>query len=198
MAATRKKDEVRVSLLPTEPSVPHPGYRRAMWILVMVFIAVVAGIILSLIYLRFDMARTRTGVAQTQAALDKELADIAEAQARVGAIENLGQIAGLAKTALNTHTDPVRVLQIIESAAISKVTLQQLAFDMKGTAVLSARADDFVSAVNQLVSWHKNPAIESVRFGTVSARVDKLGAIDGLDFTATIMFKSGMLSWNPK
>lgn len=101
----------------------------------------------------------------------------------------VGNVIGFAKSTLGSHVSTIGMFQVIEHAAIPDVvTLDQLALETKGTVVLAARANDYEAVVRQLLAWRQEPTIKDMRVTTVSARLDELGNVVGINFNATLTF----------
>lgn len=194
-----KREEVRVSLLPEETkAAPSAVLTRLTRALVVILVALVIALGAVTWYLRSAARTARSATVAQTTALTRLMAEAAEAQDQAKAVGNLGQLAGLAKSALQAHIAGEGLLNLLESSTASGVVFDRLAADTKGTMILSGRAQDFAALVQQVVTWHQNSALEEVRVSGITTVIDKVGQVEGVDFNVTLKFKPEVTRWQIK
>ncbi|OGL66634.1 hypothetical protein A3B21_02935 [Candidatus Uhrbacteria bacterium RIFCSPLOWO2_01_FULL_47_24] len=194
---TKKIEEVRVSLLPEEKVVSKIESRRTERILTAILAGTILIIVSATIYLRAGAARAISQAKIQEnalAALNLELAKV-ETSVRTGG--NVGQRIEFAKRSLQNHIAAERVADVLESSTVPEVYFTQFAANTDGTLILSARGKNFQAVTRQILAWNTHPQIAHSRVSGVSATVDKLGNVEGIDFSVTLTLKEGTLIWKP-
>lgn len=191
-----KKEEVRVSLLPQEFQLGDAGraWRRSL-LLTLIFVIVLIGALSG--YFRFRASRLTAEARERIAQLAKKTTELQGAQARAQEVGNIGQLTGLAKSALQNHAAGERILDILEVTTIPEVTFTQIAADLKGTLVLQGRGKDFASVVRQVLAWHESADISEARISGINTKLNPVGNIEGIEFGATLVLRTEALTWQP-
>ncbi len=193
-----KQEEVRVSLLPGERErVEHESGQR----FTRKLIGIVAVVVLLIVGIWFYFNRAARGINNEYSALlatretvkkqiDATAVEVAETRRLVGEV-------GLAKTALRDHHAAENLLTVLEETIIPEVTLTQLAADVSGAVVLGVSAKDSGAAVRQILAWSADSRIEEARVSGMVQQTDLLGKLQRVEFSATLMLRGAILTWNP-
>lgn len=192
-----KKEEVRVSLLPQETVSGTDTTRQWQRILLLAFAAVILLIGISAGYFWFRANQFKTVSASRAVDLENTLKQAKDAEELASQVGNIGQLIGLAKSTLQNHVAGERILEILEATTLPLTTFEQIAADAKGTLVLQGQAKDFDTLTRQILIWHESDTIASARVSGIGTKLDKVGNIEGVDFTVTLVVKPEALRWQP-
>lgn len=199
MAAVRKpnkKEEVQISLLPDQNGARGAEIRIRV-ILIGILALLIVAIAVSSLLLRFRAADYREEAARLTESKELARAELQEETKSAREVGNLGQRAGVAKSLLENHVASEKALLFLESSTVPEVTLNQLAFDGGGSLVVSGRGTQFSALSRQLQSWKDHPRVTAVSMSGISVAIDRIGNIEGVDFTSTITLDKGVLHFEP-
>ncbi|GEM_PF-6216786 len=147
-------------------------------------------------YLRFGANNARRAASMLDQTLSATQEQIRQQEELSKDQIGVGNVIGFAKSTLGSHVSTIDMFQVLEHAAIPDVvTLDQLALETKGTVVLAARAIHYEAVIRQLLAWKQEPTIKDMRVTTVSARLDELGNVVGINFNVTLTFMPELFSF---
>lgn len=199
MAAVRKpikKEEMQISLLPDQNG-GRGAETRIRAILIGILALLVVAIAVSSLLLRFRAGYYRQEAARLIQSSELARAELQGETQNAREVGNLGQRAGVAKSLLENHIASEKALLFLESSTIPEVTLNQLAFDGAGSLVVSGRGTQFSALSRQLQSWKDHPRVTAVSMSGISVAIDRIGNIEGVDFTSTITLDKAVLRFEP-
>lgn len=197
MSKKIKKEELRVSLLPGEDWGNERKILTTKKSLIIVLIVLAAFLIILSGYLRIRAGRFRISAVKFQNELEQLGGELKLLEENFQKSGNIGQRIGFAKSALDNHIASEQVMIILSASAIPEVALSQIAVDASGTIILTGRGVDFNAVIRQIMAWREYDKITDVQISGISTVVNKLGAIEGVDFNATITLKDKVLNWQP-
>lgn len=194
----KKVQEVKVSLLPGEAQRLERAYSRRITVKLLVFLIVIGFIIGAFgVYFRIRTGRVQSENS-TRTVSIASLSKAVEAQsAKLDDLENLGGKIDFGKTILKEHRAAANLLDVLERTAIPEVMLTSLAADIQGSLVVGVSAKDNDAATRQILAWFLDESIQDVQVGGMVTKVDSIGNIEGVEFSATLIVKPEVLNWNP-
>lgn len=186
---------MEVSLLPDDPGRRADHGRKSLaYILWLVLLALVAGLTVTAGYFRFSANK----MSDKSAVLLRQLRDldrqIGEAERKVGPVKDIGRRIGLAKSALAQHLSGFPLLEALQATAIPEVVVKQINADAKGTVVLSGRGKTVSTVIRQILAWNGHPAVQDVKISGISNILNNVGELEGVEFTATLIFDSALFT----
>ncbi len=199
MAAAQKQnksEEVQISLLPDQNGRAGAEIRMRV-ILIGILVFLIIATVASSLFLGFRAKKYRVetdNLAQSIGAMRAELKKEAQNADEVG---NLGQRAFEAKSLLENHVASENALLFLEASTIPEITFKQLAFDSHGSLVVSGYGTQFSSLTRQLKSWNEHPRVKDATMSGISVAIDRIGNVEGVNFTSTITLHKEALRFVP-
>lgn len=199
MATARKpskKEEVQISLLPDQNG-GRGVETRIRGILLGILALLIVAIAVASLLLQFRAEKYREETTRLAQSTELARAELQEETKNAREVGNLGQRAGVAKSLFENHVASEKALLFLEASTIPEVTLNNLAFDGAGSLVVSGRGTQFSALSRQLQSWKDHPRVIGVSMSGISVAVDRIGNIEGVDFTSTITLDKSVLRFEP-
>lgn len=159
---------------------PHAG------IFIGILFAIAAAVAVSVWYLSASAGAMNKRASDLELAAARIQVEMKETEGRFESVGNVGQLIGFAKLRLKEHHGGDGALLLLERSTIPEVMIQQIAADSAGTLVLSVRARDFEAVTRQLLVWNGRSEIVASKIAGLNAVFDRLGDLEGVDFTATL------------
>ena len=98
---------------------------------------------------------------------------------------------------IDAHGAAENIFKVLEAAVIPEVELKNIAADGKGVIILSVRAKDFSAVARQIRVWKEYHDIQDMKVSGIQTVVSGVGAVEGVDFNATLTLSPGVLTWKP-
>lgn len=191
------KEPVRVSFLSDDSNKERVSFYQRKSTLVIVFVLIVGAILVASIYLRVQTANFNEFYSQADQSSKSLAAQLQEAQGVVGDKMVLGGLINAAKGSLDKHTAGENILTVLEKTTVPEVELQDIAVDTTNSIVLSVHAKDFSAVEHQLIAWRSSAEVQSVKVSSINTKLTEKGAIEGVDFSASLILDPSIFYWNP-
>lgn len=191
-----KKEEVQISLLPDQAG-KMERESRMRGILIGILAVLIVTTVGASLFLRFRAEKYRDEKARLERTIEATRAEFQGETRRAQQVGNLGQRAGVAKSLLENHVASEKALLFLEATTVPEVTLKQFALSAAGSLVVSGRGSQFSALARQLQSWKTHSAVTEVTMSGISVAVDRIGNIEGVDFTSTVTLDKGAFRFEP-
>lgn len=200
MAAVKKPDnkaEIRVSLLPDNGSSAKDAARKRVYLIFLIFLAIILGIGGVSGYLRFQAGRMRIDASARRGAIRAVATRMQQAETEFAKVRNIGGVAGFAKNLVDAHLAAENIFETLEDTVIPEVALTHIAADGKGVIILTGRAKDFSAVARQIRVWKEYREIKDIKVSGIQTVIGLQGKVEGVDFNATLAFLPSVLAWKP-
>lgn len=186
--ASRGKDELRVSFLPGDTGRKAGGiFRVKNGVVILAAVIIVVAMAGGYFYFAARRTDARARGARENSSVNETR--LAQRESALSEALHVARMAGAAKLALARHINAAQALVVLERSAVTEVQLKQISLDTKGTAVIVGSGRNYDAVIRQILSWNEDMAIRSMRISGVLAKTNPLGAIEGIQFNATLTFE---------
>lgn len=192
-----KNETIQVSFIPEQGegvSGISSSWKRLLLAVLIALVAVLGG---AAVYLRLTAKKLSDRTKARRVEIGGIESRLKQTEEEVKQTGNIGQLAGLARSALQNHIAAEKILEIVAASTVPEVVINQFSSDANGTVVLSARGATFEAIMRQLLVWRVHPQIVDMRASAITTAVNKLGEVEGVDVSATLTLAPDVLKWKP-